>query len=267
MSQDVAIDLAECLAVFAAAADESGKVILPFFRGEFSVDHKQGKGLFDPVTEADRAAEKAIRDIIFKHYPTHGFIGEEFGTIPGQSRYGWIVDPIDGTRAFISGSPLWGSLIGLTEDGKPLMGMMNQPFTGERFYGGPEGAFFQRGDERRMLEVRQDISLDEALIMTTCPDLFANEDDLARFHALRGKCRMTRYGGDCYSYCLLAMGSVDLVVESGLAPYDIAPLIPIIKGAGGVITSWEGDEAFDGGRIIAAGSAAVHEAAMAILTG
>ncbi len=183
----------------------------------------------------------------------------------GDSDYCWIIDPIDGTRAFIIGSPLWGTLIGVNKDGAPYMGMMNQPFTGERFWAGPSGAYLRYMDEIIPLQARDCGGLEAAVITTTCPDLFHDKGDLARFNRLKDACLMSRYGGDCYNYCLLAMGHVDLVVESGLQAFDIAPLVPIINGAGGVITSWDGGPAGDGGRIIAAGSRAVHEAARDIL--
>jgi myo-inositol-1(or 4)-monophosphatase len=216
-----------------------------------------------------------IRDIVLSHYPDHGFIGEEFGAIKSDSPYQWVVDPIDGTRAFISGSPLWGSLIGLCFEGKPLAGMMNQPFIDERFWGLAEEAYWQRGDAVHRLSVRETAQLAEATIMTTCPDLFATSEDFLKFESLRAKCRMTRFGGDCYSYCLLALGTIDLVVETGLQDYDIAPLVPIITAAGGLVTDWQGNEislksssAADtqsSGQIIAASTKAVHEAALEVL--
>lgn len=247
------------------AADFSAKKILPFFRGIINVDHKEGKGFYDPVTDADRDAEKVIRRVIGEHWPDHGIIGEEFGQTTTSSDYCWIIDPIDGTRAFVMGSPLWGTLIGLNYKDTPLLGMMNQPFTGERFWGSQLGSFGRWSGETRALKVRSVDRLSDAIITSTCPDLFGSDDDRLRFDRLRTQCRMTRFGGDCYNYCLLAMGHIDLVVESGLQTYDIAPLVPLVQGAGGVITSWSGEGAGNGGQIIAAGSKALHEEAMAIL--
>ncbi|GJM01840.1 MAG: histidinol-phosphatase [Rhodomicrobium sp.] len=274
----------EFLSLFHEAADESGRIIRPFFRGAFSVDHKEGKGVFDPVTEADRAGEKVIRELVLSRFPDHSFVGEEMGEITGTSAYRWIVDPIDGTRSFIIGSPLWGSLIGLTYENTPLMGMMNQPYVNERFWGLPGGAFWQKGDVVQRLSVGTKTQLSDAVITTTCPDLFATKDDLSKFETLRARCRMTRFGGDCYSYCLLALGAVDLVVETGLQDYDIAPLIPIVTEAGGIVSDWQGNKlglgggskgassdegilAKTGGQVIAASTAALHEAALLSLNG
>jgi histidinol phosphatase-like enzyme (inositol monophosphatase family) len=246
--------------------DISGAAILPYFRKRLTVTNKAGRAGYDPVTAADRAAERVIRKAVRQHLPDHGFIGEEYGVTPG--RYQWLVDPIDGTRAFITGSPLWGTLIGLLDRGTPVLGLMNQPFTGERFWS--EGRDARRRDPDgtvHRIKTRPCASLAQAVLTTTAPDMFAAPAEAARFDALKSRTRMTRYGGDCYGYCLLAAGFVDLIVESGLKSYDIAPLIPIIEGAGGVVTTWEGGPAAEGGRIIAAGDARAHAAALAILRG
>jgi myo-inositol-1(or 4)-monophosphatase len=247
-------------------ADLSAREILPFFRREFSVLHKEGKGIFDPVTDADRKSEEVIRSYLAEEWPDHSIIGEEFGQDIKDDDHCWIIDPIDGTRAFVLGSPLWGTLIGLSFKGRPVIGMMNQPFTGERFWASPDGAFARWGGTNTVLKTRDCQSISEAVITTTCPDLFATDADRVQFDELRSHCRMTRYGGDCYNYCLLAMGTVDLIVESGLAPYDIAPLIPLIERSGGVITTWSGESAANGGQIIAAGSKQLHEKALALLS-
>ncbi len=247
-------------------ADLSAGKILPFFRREFSVLHKDGKGIFDPVTDADRKSEEVIRSHLAEKWPDHSIIGEEFGQDIKDDNHCWIIDPIDGTRAFVLGSPLWGTLIGLSFKDRPLIGMMNQPFTGERFWASPQGAFARWGGAETILKTRDCPNLSEAVITTTCPDLFATDADRAKFDELRSQCRMTRYGGDCYNYCLLAMGTVDLIVESGLAPYDIAPLIPLIEQSGGIITTWTGESAANGGQIIAAGSKQLHEKALALLS-
>jgi len=246
-------------------ADLSASEILPFFRREISVLHKDGKGIFDPVTDADRKSEQVIRSFLAEKWPKHSIIGEEFGQDIKDDDHCWIIDPIDGTRAFVLGSPLWGTLIGLNVQDRPLIGMMNQPFTGERFWASPNGAFARWGGSDHVLKTRDGQNISEAVITTTCPDLFATDTDRERFDELRSHCRMTRYGGDCYNYCLMAMGHVDLIVESGLAAYDIAPLIPLIEGAGGVITTWSGDSAANGGQIIAAGSQHLHEKALSLL--
>ena len=247
-------------------ADLAGEVVLRYFRRRLNVDNKAGAGGFDPVTAADRAAERAIRTAIAKRFPDHGIIGEEYPERHGAGRYTWVLDPIDGTRAFIMGSPLWGTLIALNDKGTPILGMMDQPFTRERFWGVSGHARMRDLNSRtRKLKTRGCDSLRDAVLTTTHPDLFVPRSDAAAFERLTKKVRMTRYGGDCYGYCLLAAGYVDLVVEVGLKPYDVAALIPIIEGGGGLITTWEGASPAKGGRIVAAGDARMHEEAMAIL--
>jgi myo-inositol-1(or 4)-monophosphatase len=248
--------------------DISGAAILPYFRKRLAVSNKAGRAGYDPVTAADRAAERAMRKAVRQRFPDHGFIGEEYGTAAGQGRYQWLVDPIDGTRAFITGSPLWGTLIGLLDHGAPVLGLMNQPFTGERFWSEGRGARRRDpGGTVHRIKTRPCGSLAQAVLTTTAPEMFAAPAEAARFEALKSRARMTRYGGDCYGYCLLAAGFVDLIVESGLKAYDITPLIPIIEGAGGMVTTWEGARADAGGRIVAAGDGRVHAAALAILRG
>ena len=253
---------------FAAFVDElasvSGKTILPFFRTALGVDDKTAGQRFDPVTAADRAAEQTMRALIQKHFPAHGIIGEEFGSERIDAEYVWILDPIDGTKSFIAGMPLWGTLIALMRLGEPVFGMMNQPFTGERFSGDGLAARYRGPAGNRDLHVRDCTALDDAILFTTSP-LLMNEDDRARFQRVEHKAKLSRYGGDCYAYCMLAAGHIDLVVEAELKAYDIAPLIPIIRGAGGIVTSWDGGSAEGGGRIVAAGDRRVHEEALRIL--
>jgi histidinol phosphatase-like enzyme (inositol monophosphatase family) len=247
-------------------ADVSAAAILPFFRRPLEVENKGGAKGFDPVTAADRAAERAMRRAIAGRFPDHGIFGEELGMAPGKGRHRWVLDPIDGTRAFIMGSPLWGTLIGLVDGDKPVVGLMNQPFTRERFWSdarvsrtsGPDGKI-------RRLKTRACADLRNAVLTTTHPELLAGPDENAAFAQLRARARMTRYGGDCYGYCLVAAGFVDLVVEAGLKPFDIIALVPIIEAAGGIVTTWEGESPMSGGRIIAAGDARIHRQALAIL--
>lgn len=254
------------LAFAHALADLSGAIIRPYFRKPLAVANKAKKGAFDPVTEADRAAERAMRQALAERWPGHGLIGEELGSAGEGSRFRWVIDPIDGTRAFIMGSPLWGTLIGLLDGKQPLLGLMDQPFTGERFWSGPSTAYVRNGTGRpRRLRTRSCTNLGEATLTTTHPDLFAKGREADAFAHLAERVRMTRFGGDCYGYCLLAAGFVDLVVEAGLKAHDVVALIPIIERAGGRITTWEGGPATDGGRIIAAGDARLHEHALAIL--
>ncbi len=253
------------LATAHALADRAGAVILPHFRSGCAVDHKGGDA-FDPVTVADRDAETAIRETLASAYPSYGIIGEEFGTLRPDAEYCWVIDPIDGTRAFIVGQPLWGTLNGLTRAGAPLLGLMDQPFTGERFWSGESETFFRHERATRTIGTRPCPALGEALLGASSPDLFAGEDE-RRFAALSRAVRLRRFGGDCYNYCLLALGQIDLVAEAGLKPFDILPLIPIIERAGGVVSSWEGGDPRQGGRILAAGDPRLHAAAVEVLTG
>jgi histidinol-phosphatase len=216
---------------------------------------------------ADRAAETAIREALAGAYPAHGIIGEEFGSVRSDADYCWVIDPIDGTRAFILGLPLWGTLIGLTQGGSPLLGLMDQPFTHERFWSGESESLFRHDGTTKTMRTRACSHLGQALLATTTTDYFTTEEEHNRFGNLTRAVRLRRFGGDCYNYCLLAMGHIDLVVEAGLKPYDILPLMPIVERAGGIVTTWEGGDPRDGGRIIAAGDRRLHEAAVKILAG
>lgn len=252
-------------------ADASGAVILPHFRTPIAVDNKADKG-FDPVTVADTAAEQAMRALIAKLHPDHGIIGEEFSDVAGAGRYNWILDPIDGTRAFITGYPLWGTLIGLVDGETPLVGMMDQPYTRERFWAAPtgraKGARMRGPDgQERAISTRACPRIGDAVLACTSPDMFKTSDEQAGFERVRAKAKLTRFGGDCYAYCMLAAGHVDLVIEASLKAVDIAPLVPIIEAAGGVVSTWDGGSAMRGGAVIAAGDAALHAAATKLLRG
>lgn len=255
---------------FAAFVDQlataSGETILPFFRTSLGADDKNAGGSFDPVTAADRAAEQAMRTLIRRHFPEHGIIGEEFGNDRGDAEYVWVLDPIDGTKSFIAGMPVWGTLIALMRLGEPVFGMMHQPFIRERFTGDGQAAHYRGPTGNRDLHARACASLSDAILFTTSP-LLMKAADRAIFQRVENAVKLSRYGGDCYAYCMLAAGHVDLVIETELKAHDIAPLIPIIRGAGGIVTSWEGGPAEAGGRVIAAGDARVHEAAMTLLKG
>ena len=243
-------------------ADASGAVIRPYFRKPFAVTDKAGKAdPFDPVTTADQEAERAIRSLIRHAYPDHGILGEEEGSTKGKDALTWVIDPIDGTRSFMTGMTSWGTLIALNDGVRPVIGLMDQPVTGERFLGTPEGATLN-GDA---LKTRECATLGEAILYSTVPEMFSRPNWKAGFEAVEQAVRMRRFGGDCYAYCLLAMGQIDLVIEAGLNPYDIQALMPIIQGAGGVVTTWAGTPADQGGLIVAAGDARVHDAARAIL--
>ena len=248
-------------------ADLSGAAIRPFFRKALAVTSKGGRAAFDPVTAADRAGERAIRKAILARFPNHGIVGEEYGNVAGEGRYCWVIDPIDGTRAFIMGSPLWGTLIGLIDGSRPILGLMDQPFTAERFWSdGHRLSWRGPSNQKRTLTTRACRRLAKAVLATTDPDLFT-ADQAAAFAEMRSRVQMTRYGGDCYGYCLLAAGFIDVIIECSLKPYDVVALIPIIESAGGLITAWDGGSAAEGGCIIAAGDARVHREAMVILRG
>jgi myo-inositol-1(or 4)-monophosphatase len=244
-------------------ASVSGDTILPFFRTALAVENKLARG-FDPVTVADRAAEDAMRTLIRKHFPEHGILGEERGSERTDAEYVWVLDPIDGTKSFISGMVAWGTLIGLMRFGEPVFGMMHQPFTRERFTGDGGAARYQGPGGDRDLHVRACAALSDAVLFTTSP-LLMNTADRAAFVGVENKVKLSRYGGDCYAYCMLAAGNIDLVIETEIKPHDIVPLIPIIAGAGGIVTTWEGAPAQNGGRIVAAGDKRAHAAALEML--
>jgi myo-inositol-1(or 4)-monophosphatase len=256
------------LALAHVLADLAGKAVRPYFRKPLSIEDKGGVHGFDPVTAADKAAERAIRRHLGKVEPDHGIIGEEFAARKGAGRYNWVIDPIDGTKAFIMGSPLWGTLIGLMDGETSVLGVMDQPFTGERVWSSPRGTHWRLPDGKtKRVKTRACSQLKDAVLTTTSPDLLTGAKDQEAFQRLKSRVRLARYGGDCYGYCLVAAGHVDLVVETGLKPHDVVALIPIIERAGGRMTTWEGQSAEKGGRIVAAGDAKTHEAALRVLNG
>jgi myo-inositol-1(or 4)-monophosphatase len=253
----------EYLGVAIDLAMQAGAATLPYFRSVTLVENKNAAG-FDPVTVADRSAEAIIRRGIEARYPNHGILGEEHGLKVGDGLT-WVVDPIDGTRAFITGMLHWGVLIALFDGVQPVLGVMYQPYTNELFIGTNDGAELRRDAQRRALRVRPCESLRGAVLASTGPQYFAAAAEQAAFNAVRGEVQFTRFGGDCYLYCMVAMGFIDIVVEAGLHPYDVQALMPIVHGAGGIMTTWDGGDASMGGRILAAGDARVHKAAMKVL--
>jgi histidinol phosphatase-like enzyme (inositol monophosphatase family) len=257
--------LAVSVEFFRRMADVAAAETLPRFR-QFGEVLNKIEGGFDPVTEGDREAERAIRALINKEYPAHGIIGEEFGAENTASEHIWVIDPIDGTRSFISGIPLWGTLIGLTENGDAVAGMVAQPFIGELFYATGGKAWYEgpHQEGRRKLQTRKTVSLADATLCTTTPALFQGDRRTA-YERLEKAVRLTRYGTDCYAYAMLAAGNIDLVVEVGLQPYDVIALIPIVEAAGGVMTEWNGGPAEEGGGIVAAATPELHAAAMDVL--
>lgn len=251
------------IAFFDAIAEAAAAETLPRFRMSVSVDNKYTDG-FDPVTEADREAERAIRRLITEHYPEHGILGEEHGDVGLERDHVWVIDPIDGTRAFISGLPVWGTLVGLYHKGRAVMGMMDQPFTGERYISSSGGAFVRRNGQSTPLQTRKGVSLEQAIMMTTSPLIFPADLEPA-YKRVENSVQLARYGCDCYAYAMVAAGHVDLVVEAGLKAYDVGGLIPLVEQAGGVMTTWSGDRPEQGGSIIASGSPALHAAALELL--
>ncbi len=252
------------LELAAAAAAQT----LPRFRAGGGIDDKGMKGgvAFDPVTEADRAAEVAIRSLIEARYPSHGILGEEHGSVGLDREHVWVIDPIDGTRAFITGIPVWGTLVGLTENGRSIAGMMAQPFTDELFYALGGKSYRVSANIETVNKVSAITDLSKATLFTTTPHLFKG-DARRRYDEVETQVKLFRYGCDCYAYCMLAAGFVDLVIETALQPYDIVALVPIIEGAGGIVTDWDGSRPEKGGNIIAAATPELHAAAMVIMHG
>jgi histidinol phosphatase-like enzyme (inositol monophosphatase family) len=253
-------ELAELTDFAEELADLSGKTILPHFRERIAVDNKLGDAGYDPVTAADREAEEVIRARIKARYPQHGILGEEYGGEPGTSPLTWVLDPIDGTRAFVCGMAQWGTLIALNDGTRPVVGVLDQPYTGERWVASNGRSLFRDARGQRTLRTRACPSLKTAVMSTTSPVGYFSEAEQKAFWGLSGQARLTRFGGDCYAYGLLAMGFIDLIVESTLKAWDVQALIPIVENAGGVITTWTGGDAQHGGRIVACGDASLHAA-------
>lgn len=248
-------------------ADASGTVIRPFFRQRIEVTHKPGVREFDPVTEADKGAERAIRAIIERDRPADGILGEEYGEKPGASGLRWVLDPVDGTRAFITGRHEWGSLIALESNEMPVLGILDQPVLGERYLGVNGRAVLLEGDKRTVLKVRECAGIVSAILCATDPSTYFSSDQQAAFARVKAQARMTRYGGDCYLFAALALGFVDIIIEAGFNRWDVAALIPLVEGAGGVITDWSGGDCRDGKTILACGDRRVHEEAIKLLKG
>ncbi len=245
-------------------ADAARAAILPYFRQPSLVaDNKLSSG-FDPVTIADRAAEQAMRAVLAEHRPDDGILGEEFGESAGTSGRTWVLDPIDGTRGFISGTPTWGVLIALSTETGPFLGVIDQPYIGERFLG-TDGVAVSKGPSGQTnLATRSTSAISDAIVFTTFPEVGTPTEGEA-FRAVADQAKLTRYGMDCYAYALLAAGQVDLVIEAGLNSYDIQAPIALIQAAGGVVTDWRGNPAHQGGRALAAANETLHANALEIL--
>ena len=247
-------------------ADAASAAILPHFRGtSLSAENKIAGG-FDPVTIADRAAEMAMRDVLADLRPEDGILGEEYGPVTGTNGLTWVLDPIDGTRSFISGTPTWGVLIALSDDTGPFMGMVDQPYVGERFMGGLGRAHWTGPNRKGPLGTRHTTTLDQATLFTTFPEIGTTAQRTA-FQRVSDQAQLTRYGCDCYAYALLAIGQIDLVIEAGLNAYDVQAPIAVIEAAGGIVTNWDGTAGHDGGTILAAATPELHAQALALLKG
>ena len=247
-------------------ADAAGAVIRPYFREPIAVTHKAGVHAFDPVTEADKGAERAIRAIIDRERPDDAILGEEYGEKQGTSGWRWVLDPVDGTRAFITGRHEWGSLIALEKDGAPVLGILDQPVLGERFLGVNGRSVLIEGEKRTSLKTRPCAELKDAVVCCTDPGTsYFTHAQSAAFQRVSKAARLTRYGGDCYLFAAMALGFVDVIIEAGFHEWDVAALMPLIEGAGGVITSWDGGTPISGKSILAVGDRALHAQVMSLL--
>jgi len=237
---------------------------MPLFLEGCAADNKAGDETFDPVTEADRSAEQAMREIISRKHPDHGISGEEFGDTPGQGSLSWSLDPVDGTRSFICGLPTWVTLAALLDDGEPIMGLIDAPCLDELYLGVAGQTTVERAGRATTLTTSGCTSLAAARLSTTDPYLFEGAQRPA-FDKLHSASRTARFGHDGYAYARLAAGSLDLVVECGLKPHDYNALIPVVRGAGGVIGDWRGGNDFAAGNVIAAATPELFDAAVAVM--
>ena len=263
----VSYSIDEELAFAGRLADAAWSAIRPHFRALDTIENKSGtaQAEFDPVTAADIAAEEAMRALIRAERPEHGITGEEFPAKPSTNGFTWLLDPIDGTRAFVAGLPVWTTLIALCDaDGMPIIGVIDQPVVSERYLGWPGGAAVEIKGERTALSVSSCSDLRSAVIATTDPFLLSPAEQGAWTH-LRATARISRYGLDAYAYARLAAGTIDLVAESGLKAWDVAALIPVVKGAGGLATDWRGNTPKLGGQIVCCASEAILEQALLAL--
>jgi myo-inositol-1(or 4)-monophosphatase len=247
-------------------ADASGAVIRPYFRQPIDVTNKRKEG-FDPVTEADKGGERAIRAILDAERPQDGILGEEYGEKPGTSGRRWVLDPVDGTRCFITGRHEWGSLIALEKDDKAVLGILDQPVLGERFVGVNGRAELHQAGRVTPLQVRPCAEIGEAVLCATDPSAYMNREQQAAFERVKAQARLTRYHGDCYLFAMLAMGFVDVIVEGVFRRWDVAALMPLVEGAGGLISNWQGDPWRDGDALLASGDARLHAQAVKLLNG
>ena len=257
---------AELIAVAHALADAARGATLAHFRqADLTADSKED-ARFDPVTVADRASEAAMRAILAERRPQDAILGEEMGASAGTSGLTWVLDPIDGTRSYLCGTPTWGVLISVADATGPVYGLIDQPYIGERFEGGLGLAQVTGPLGCHALKARAPRPLAEAILFTTFPEVGTAEEGAA-FRRVAPGARLVRYGTDCYAYALIAAGSIDLVIEAGLQAYDVQAPIAVIEAAGGIVTDWQGGPVHDGGQVLAASCRALHAEAMALLNG
>ena len=252
----------DAIGVATAMADAARAAILPHFRALSDIENKLDGSDFDPVTVADKAAERAMRRVLSELRPQDAIHGEEYGAQDGTTGWTWVIDPIDGTRAFVAGLPVWTTLIGLVDaDGDAIVGVIDQPVLDERYVGGPDGTVMIANGVASTLSVSTCDDLRQAVIATTDPFIMTPPEQGAWTH-LRHTARIVRYGLDAYAYARLAGGTIDLVAESGLAPYDAAALIPVVRGAGGLACDWRGEPAKPGGQLVCAASQGILDQAL-----
>lgn len=245
-----------------AMADAAREAILPHFRSKFLTAQSKTLIGFDPVTVADRSAEKAMINVLKKRRPFDSVLGEEFGELEGQGKYRWVLDPIDGTRAFISGAPTWGVLISVEKKGGvPIFGLIDQPYIGERFFGGVGLSEAVTRSGKNKLKTSAVEEIEDAILLSTFPEIGTKKERKA-FIKVSKRAKLTRYGFDCYGYALVAIGTADLVIEAGLSSYDIQAPACVIEAAGGIVSTWDGKPAFNGGRILAASNEKLHKKAL-----
>ena len=245
----------------------AGRITLPLFRSDLGVENKAAEGEgFDPVTAADRGAEAELRRLIAQRFPEHGVIGEEYGEDRPDAEFVWILDPVDGTRAFVAGLPLWTHLIGLRFRGEPLLGIIGQPYLDEVYVGSPTGSRLIARDGQRLLKVRPCPRLTQATLASTDPYSYFDGAELGAWSQVRAAARIVRLGGDGYIFALLAAGRIDLVIEAGLKLWDIDPIVPVIENAGGLVTDWRGRKlGREGGQVAAAGDQVCLDEALVAL--
>jgi histidinol phosphatase-like enzyme (inositol monophosphatase family) len=257
-------DKAELISTAHALADAARVATLMHFRSPLLSAENKETQRFDPVTVADRLSEERMREILAHRRPNDGILGEEFDAKPGTSGLTWVLDPIDGTRSYLAGTPTWGVLISVRDESGPIYGIIDQPYIRERFEGGLGRAEVNGPMGRALLRTRPARALADAILFSTFPEVGTTEEGAA-FRRVVAKAKLTRYGTDCYAYGLIAAGTIDLVIEAGLKAYDVQAPIAVIEAAGGIVTDWQGRPVHEGGQVLAASCASLHAEAMALL--